>query len=100
MEVRTYRTRIKGGHILCSEYAKARIAQMAVTIIGNYSSNRLIYDDKIGYDAMTDNQIRVQERGDLILTCECTQKEYTDFRSQVEVIYPGLCIFDYNRKVQ
>ena len=99
MEVRTYRTRIKGGHILCSEYAKARIAQMAVTIIGNYSSNRLVYDERIGYD-MDGKQARIQERGDLILTCECTEKEYTDFCSQVEVTYPGLCIFDYKRKVQ
>lgn len=94
MEARIYRTRIKGGHILCSEYTKARIANMAVTIIGNYTSNRLIYDNKL------EDGERVPERGDVILTSKCTAKEYADFRSQVEVSYPGLCIFDYKGKVK
>lgn len=91
MERRTFKTLIKGRHKLCDEYARARVSAMALEIIGNYSSNRLIFDEKL-----VDGK-PIKETGNLIMTHECTKEEYAKFRDNVEVVYPGLCIFDYKR---
>lgn len=94
MEARIYLTRIKGRHKLSNEYTRGRISGIALMTIGSYSANRLIYDDKL------ENDQRIPERGDLILTNKCTPEEYANFRKQVEVLYPGLCIFDYKGRVK
>lgn len=31
----------------------------------------------------------------LMLTTRCTKHQYEEFAAYVEVLYPGLCVFDY-----
>ena len=92
MERKTFQTLIRSKHALCDEYARARISAIALETVGDYSTNRLIYDEQLA------NGERIKVCGDLIMTHECTEEEYAKFRKNVEVVYPGLCVFDYKSK--
>lgn len=82
MEQKTFKTLIKANHRYSDEYAKCRISGIALSTTGSYSTNKLL-----------------KEKGSLVMKHTCTEKEYADFRSHVEVVYPGLCIFNYRGRM-
>lgn len=90
METRTISTLVKGGHRLANDYIRGRISGIALTMLGGYSANRLIFTNEKLVDANYST-----DRRDLIFRHTCTEADYGRFRDQVEYLYPGLCIFDY-----
>lgn len=82
MEKRIFKTLIlKKGRLGKNKYVHGRISGMSVALCGGVECDKRF--------ALMEN------RKVLMVTSECTQKQYDKFKELVEKVYPGICIFDY-----
>lgn len=82
MEKRIFRTLIiKKDRLGKNVYVHGRISGMNVALCGGVKNDKRF--------ALMEN------RKVLVITSECTQKQYDTFSELVEKLYPGICVFDY-----